>query len=78
LASKDRRSSEGVMENLRRKEHDTNATISPGGGFTVRTKLHRPLLVEEVVCFGRLFDRLKNILYLHRLTLISAPPDRWE
>jgi len=35
-------------------------------------------LVEEVVCLGRLFDRLKNILYLHRLTLISAPPDQWE
>ena len=66
------------MENLRRKEHDTNATISPEGGFTVRTNLQRPLLVEEVVCLGRLFDRLKNLLYLHRLTLISAPPDRCE
>jgi hypothetical protein len=66
------------MENLRRKEHDTSATICTVSGFTMRTKLHRPLLVEEVACLGRLLDQLKNIFDLHRLTLIAAPPDRWE
>lgn len=66
------------MENLRCKECDTSATVFTEGGFAVRTRLHRPLLVEEVVCLGRLLGWLIDVLYLHRLTLISAPPDQLE
>ena len=66
------------MENLRRKELDTSATISIEGGFAVRTTLHPPLVAEDVMCLERLFAWLSDILYSHRHHLISAPPDRWE
>jgi hypothetical protein len=37
------------MENLRRKERDTSATVSEEGTLVVRTKLRPPLLREDVV-----------------------------
>ena len=66
------------MENQRRKEHATSATISEEGSLALRTKLHHPLLGEEVVARGRLLDWLRGTLHTHRLILIYAPLDRLE
>jgi hypothetical protein len=60
------------MENLRRKVRDTRATVSEEGILVVRTKLHPPLLREDVVARWRLLDWLKEALHSHRLVLISA------
>jgi len=70
----DRKSSEAVMENLRRKERDTSATVAEEGSLVLRTKLRPPLLREDVVARRHLRDALRS----HRLSLISAPPDRLE
>ena len=76
---RDRKFSEGVMENLRRKERDTSATVSEEGALVVlRTKLRPLLLHEDVVTRWRLLDWLRDALCSHRLVLISTPPDRLE
>ena len=71
------------MENLRRKEHDTSATVSDEGSSVVRTKLSSPLLRKEIVGRWRLPDSLRDVLHSHRLKLIvgrsagrGAPPER--
>jgi hypothetical protein len=60
------------MENLRRKEGDSRATVSEEGTLVVRAKLHPPLLREDVVARWRLLDWLKEALHPHRLVLIST------
>ncbi len=66
------------MENLRRKEHDTSATVSEGDSLIHTTKLHPPLLRKEVVARGHRLYSLRDALRSHRLILIFALPDRWE
>ena len=67
------------MENLRRKERDTSATVSEEGALVVlRTKLRPLLLREGVVTRWRLLGWLSKALHAHRLVLISAPPERLE
>ena len=66
------------MENLRRKERDTNATIREEGSLVRTTKLHLPLLHKEVVARGRRLYSLRDAFGSHRLILIFTPPDRLE
>ena len=66
------------MENLRRKECDTNATIREEDSWVVRTKLHLPLLHKEVVARGRRLYSLRDAFGSHRLILFFTPPDRLE
>jgi len=66
------------MENVRRKERDTSATVSEEGTLVVRTKLCPPLLREDAVVRQRRLDWLRDALRSHRLSLISASPDRLE
>jgi hypothetical protein len=67
------------MENLRRKERDTSATVSEEGASVVlRTKLRPLLLREDVATRWRLLDWLRDALRSRRLVLISAPLDRLE
>ena len=76
IGLKGRRSSEGVMENLRRKEHDTSTTVSEEGSLVGRTELHLPFLRGDVVTRRRLIDQLGDAFRSHRLTLVSAPQER--
>jgi hypothetical protein len=78
LAPRDRKSAQGVMENLRRKESDTSATICEEGGLVRTTKLHLPLSRKYVVPRGRRLYWFRDALHSHRLVLIFAPPDRLE
>ncbi len=66
------------MENLRRKERDTSATICEEGSLVRTTKLHPPFSREYVVACGRRLYWLRDALRSHRLILIFAPPDRLE
>ena len=66
------------MENLRRKERDTSATICEEGSLVVRTKLYPPFLREYVVACGRRPYWLRDAFRSHRLILIFAPLDRLE
>ncbi len=67
------------MENLRRKERDTSATVSEEGALMVlRTKLRPLLLREAVVALWPLLDWLRDAFRSHWLVLIFAPSNRLE
>lgn len=78
IDSESQGTSEGVMENLRRRERDTSATVSDEGSLVIRTRLRPPLLREDVAARRCLLDRLRDALRSHRLILIPAAPDRLE
>ena len=60
------------MENLRRKEHDTSATVSEERSLAVRTKLRPPLLREDVVARRRLIYRLEQGELAERFWMVRA------
>jgi len=66
------------MENLRRKEHDTSATISAECSLAARTKVHHLPLLVKVVGRGCTLDWLSDGFHSHRLVLISGPSDQLE
>ncbi|MBA2782554.1 MAG: hypothetical protein M3Q62_01390 [Actinomycetota bacterium] len=70
MIRRDKWSFEGAMEDLRRKEHGTSATIAEAGGLAVRTRLYHPLLFEKVDGRGYMLHWLSNALHLQRLIAI--------
>ena len=60
------------MENLPRKERDTDATVSEEGAMVIRTKLGAPLLHKAVVAHRR------PVSSLGRAAGRGASPDRLE
>jgi hypothetical protein len=64
IGSEGQGTSEGVMENLRRKERDASATVSEASSLAVRTKLRPPLLREDVVARQRLLAWRSGALQL--------------
>jgi hypothetical protein len=67
------------MENLRRRERDTSATVSEEGALVaLRTKLRPLLLREDVVARWRLLDWLSEALHSHRIVLIFTLSNRLE
>lgn len=67
MIRRDKWSFEGTMEDLRRKEHGTSATIAEAGSLAVRTRLYHPLLFEKVDCRGYMPRWLGHALHSQRL-----------